>query len=289
MRMVVHGPRTASSQRRRVLRAIAPVGVALALGAATGLAVGVGAAFLVDPPNSPPNVGRSFMLDGRAWSIVETSRFAVRRAIWSEITDESMNPPQARPLARRIGAALGLSRPPRPEPEKPEVLLQKFRDEYEPLLLARPRSAVRREPAFWGQFATGHAPARGEHGSDVGIGWPWVCAWYQVVGRVRGLTSTGAEVRGGHVLRGTPSPVGDSPGRVLPLRPAWQGLIGNTLVFALAWQALLLAVPAARSALRRRRGLCPACAYDLRGTPAGSPCPECGAPRHGQPANHAER
>lgn len=69
----------------------------------------------------------------------------------------------------------------------------------------------------------------------------------------------------------------------LPLLPVWPGFAINTMVYALAlW--LLLAAPAAvrswRAASRIRRGLCPKCGYDLRGTPVDAiTCPECGAPR----------
>lgn len=65
--------------------------------------------------------------------------------------------------------------------------------------------------------------------------------------------------------------------RVFPFLPLWPGLIANTLIFAAAWGGLFSLLRAARRALRRRRNLCPACAYDLRQTPPGSPCPECGA------------
>ena len=43
--------------------------------------------------------------------------------------------------------------------------------------------------------------------------------------------------------------------------------------------ALALRAAAARRAFRRRRNQCPTCAYDLRGLPTQSPCPECGTPR----------
>jgi hypothetical protein len=74
--------------------------------------------------------------------------------------------------------------------------------------------------------------------------------------------------------RPLPFPVG------FPLRPLWIGLAINTVTFALIWAVLLFGVPWAHRTLRgigrSRRGLCPACAYDLRATPTGNPCPECG-------------
>ncbi|MFI4896321.1 MAG: hypothetical protein ACIARR_00675 [Phycisphaerales bacterium JB059] len=59
----------------------------------------------------------------------------------------------------------------------------------------------------------------------------------------------------------------------IPVRPVWPGFLINTLVYAGAcW--LLLAAPGGAVRWRRaRRGLCPACGYDLNGLPA---CPECG-------------
>lgn len=63
--------------------------------------------------------------------------------------------------------------------------------------------------------------------------------------------------------------------RALPIMPVWVGLIGNTLFFAGAWWVVLLAPRSLRARLRRRRGRCPACAYDLCRDLAGG-CPECG-------------
>ncbi len=70
--------------------------------------------------------------------------------------------------------------------------------------------------------------------------------------------------------------------RVMPMKPWWPGMIGNTLFFGvLAWVAMLTAMlgwrglRAARAWLRRRRGRCPHCAYVLiEGLIHG--CPECG-------------
>ncbi len=74
---------------------------------------------------------------------------------------------------------------------------------------------------------------------------------------------------------------GESFDRLFPLRPIWPGFAINTVFYAfILW--LLFALGGTPFALRRRRrikrGLCPKCGYDLRGTPAHStPCPECGA------------
>ncbi len=61
----------------------------------------------------------------------------------------------------------------------------------------------------------------------------------------------------------------------LPLRPIWPGFAVNSLFYA---AILWLAIPgpfALRRLIRRRRGLCPACAYDLRHGEHEA-CPECG-------------
>ena len=82
-------------------------------------------------------------------------------------------------------------------------------------------------------------------------------------------------------MRGTYNSSGE--GRLLPLRPIWPGFAINTVFYAfILW--LLFALGGTPFALRRRRrikrGLCPKCAYDLRGSATDSTtCPECGATR----------
>jgi hypothetical protein len=104
-------------------------------------------------------------------------------------------------------------------------------------------------------------------------GWPMYAG---IGGR---LLKTGSmdEVRGAFSLgsfRGAPWLPRD-----LPYRPIWPGFAINTLFYA----AILWLLFAAPFALRRRRrikrGLCPACGYDLRGRASDSHanlCPECG-------------
>ena len=68
---------------------------------------------------------------------------------------------------------------------------------------------------------------------------------------------------------------------LLPLDPVWPGFAYNTLAYGgAAWA--LLATPTlvgfifGRKRRRRRRGLCVACGYDMRGLES---CPECGGSR----------
>lgn len=72
--------------------------------------------------------------------------------------------------------------------------------------------------------------------------------------------------------------LGVKPMRLLPLRPAW-GRFALGLVF---WAAVLwLLIPGplyARRLVRRRRGRCPGCGYDVRGDFTQG-CPECGVGR----------
>ncbi len=73
-----------------------------------------------------------------------------------------------------------------------------------------------------------------------------------------------------------------SSGRImLPFRPLWRGLVGDVVVFGTAWKALFVFAGMTRGLVRRRRGRCPKCGYDLGGTDRGLPCPECGTTQRG--------
>ena len=64
----------------------------------------------------------------------------------------------------------------------------------------------------------------------------------------------------------------------VPLRPIWPGFGINTVFYAAILWSLTLGPFTARRIIRRKRGLCINCGYDLRGTSGdGGVCPECGA------------
>jgi len=63
--------------------------------------------------------------------------------------------------------------------------------------------------------------------------------------------------------------------RFIPLRPIWTGQIVNTVFYAVVLLLMILGLRRLRRHIRCRRGLCPTCAYDLRGG-SHSACPECG-------------
>ncbi len=65
--------------------------------------------------------------------------------------------------------------------------------------------------------------------------------------------------------------------RAIPTRPIWPGFAINTVFYAVVLWLLFAAPFVVRRWRRIRRGLCPKCAYDLRGSVVGSQaCPECG-------------
>ncbi|MCH7719538.1 MAG: hypothetical protein IH988_00925 [Planctomycetes bacterium] len=63
--------------------------------------------------------------------------------------------------------------------------------------------------------------------------------------------------------------------RALPLRPIWPGFPINTVFYATILWLFILGRFALRRHLRRKRGLCVPCGYDLRGDFSAG-CPECG-------------
>lgn len=107
-------------------------------------------------------------------------------------------------------------------------------------------------------------------------GWPMASLWHRYTfdpARPMVYTQTGAITL--PWLHARDPMMGTLP-LIVGYLPVWQGLLVNTLVYAAAWWALLAASAAIRRWARIRRGACHACAYDLRATPPGSPCPECG-------------
>ena len=64
---------------------------------------------------------------------------------------------------------------------------------------------------------------------------------------------------------------------VIPIGVLPVGAFVNSLFFASCVFATSCAFRSARRAMRKRRGFCASCGYDMRGGPSG--CPECGATR----------
>ncbi len=62
---------------------------------------------------------------------------------------------------------------------------------------------------------------------------------------------------------------------IFPLRPFLPGFVFNSLFYGAALWVLIPGLFALRRQIRRRRGLCPACGYDLRHGEHEA-CPECG-------------
>lgn len=108
----------------------------------------------------------------------------------------------------------------------------------------------------------------------LGAGWPAICLRTDARFDIMNFSPTAKRWNEGYEIeRG--STFQPFTSMVLPLSPIWAGLLINTGVFSAAWFSLFLAVSLGRTYMRRRRGRCVRCGYDLRGS-AGPRCPECG-------------
>lgn len=112
------------------------------------------------------------------------------------------------------------------------------------------------------------------------FGWAWRCLWTEAIwdeAQKIAICDGGLDV----LLRPyTVTPLSTHP-RLLPIRPLWLGLIGNTFLYALilwltVWLALCQIPHTLCRAARRRTHRCLACGYNL--FHAGATCPECGQP-----------
>jgi hypothetical protein len=229
------------------------------LGAATTLAVAWSLALWTKVPQYPRTTIGSVLWWGRAWDAAELHRPGVIDVWWGD--QEPENPGMS---ARQI--------------------VEKQNEDCRRLAAKRPGTVVRTAPPWWGTFSRAEAPTGPAvvMGSDTAYGWPWPCLWYQVLGRydIPTRTASATSIHGAWLLSAPNSiEVVAHDYRALPLCPILRGLFGDTALFGAGWFALLIAPSVVRRAIRRRRGACVGCGYDLRGTPAGAACPECGVAR----------
>ena len=105
-------------------------------------------------------------------------------------------------------------------------------------------------------------------------GWPWPVVWC----RTANYSPPGADLANGSwvIAHDLLTPGRLAVPRPIPLWPRPVHLAAASLMWGVLVFAAIFATGIWQRAHRRRHGLCISCGYDLRGTPAGSPCPECG-------------
>jgi hypothetical protein len=104
-------------------------------------------------------------------------------------------------------------------------------------------------------------------------GWPLLALWYGEF--------ESDQLDGGWLLSREVQPGYIYYNRALAFRPIWPGFAINTVFYALVLWLLVAAPFALRRRSRIKRGLCPKCAYDLRGAALQNrACPECGCAGH---------
>ena len=111
-------------------------------------------------------------------------------------------------------------------------------------------------------------------GGEHATGWPVLALWYSITTYSDGKANV--QIPGGlSLMPKTWTPrSGHHLVRALPYRPIWPGLAINSVFWGAAAFAVVHGPRTVRAALRRRRGLCPACAYPVGASPV---CTECGA------------
>ncbi len=116
--------------------------------------------------------------------------------------------------------------------------------------------------------------------TDIAAGWPYLACVGEATVRLapNSLTKT-LSVQVSGIKLSTFGPGAEY--RLLPLKPLWPGFWLNTILYAVVTAALWLSIAEGscrlHRILRRKRGLCIKCGYDLRGHSGGEVCPECGA------------
>lgn len=132
-------------------------------------------------------------------------------------------------------------------------------------------------PPEWSEIANASLNATGATTKwEEAFGWPRPA----LMSRIDLTPGGGINIVSGITLKRRAARIGQPV--YLPTRPIWSGLTMNAMVFAPAWWliivVLLLLFQIIRKIpkwLRKRRGRCPQCGYDLRGK-LDDGCSECG-------------
>jgi hypothetical protein len=116
-------------------------------------------------------------------------------------------------------------------------------------------------------------------------GWPLPClrasGWYVGAGVLPPANASRLTLDGDKIAL-SPDPVSPRQRIYLPLRPMPVPFIVNILCLVALPLSLLFGLNWWRQRRRRRRGLCPQCAYPMRES-ASVTCPECGATTNARP------
>ncbi len=117
----------------------------------------------------------------------------------------------------------------------------------------------------------------------LGVGWPLPALWCApATADPMGSDEIDHPAVGGIALESRPPPYWRTfRVRTLPLRPIWVGFAINSVFYASVLWMLMLCPHTLRRVIRRKRGWCVECGYDLRGASGGNSggggaCPECG-------------
>jgi hypothetical protein len=121
-----------------------------------------------------------------------------------------------------------------------------------------------------------YPPFRQEAVGTVARGWPCLALRHAFF-ESHGVTISPWEVRDGILVSPEPDPM---LLWALPLRPIWFGIVIDTLFYAAIWGGVWFGFVAGKRAIRRKRGRCPMCGYDLRRA-LEKGCSECGWQREG--------
>jgi hypothetical protein len=108
------------------------------------------------------------------------------------------------------------------------------------------------------------------------MGWPWHSMTYEVFASTPAASVHDWDVAAIEVPRRIHRR--KYARRFLPYRLLWPGFALNTAFYGAIVSALWSAPALIRRRVRKHRGHCPTCNYDLRGSTGGTdPCPECGS------------
>ncbi|MEE8154249.1 MAG: hypothetical protein V3T53_04740 [Phycisphaerales bacterium] len=223
--------------------------VFLLLGAIVNVAVAWGCAILIDlrvytqsPSFSGYSVGRTD--SGHSWTVLGNERRG------GAIIGSYVEAPGQRSMAHETRLRLAEGAPSLRVPSWSRAAIPKF----DPAVTSRQAQVVE------------------------GFGWPWLSLWVSFH-EIRPSETTGTTAVAVERWTGLAVSSGAKlldPPRALPLGPIWSGFAINTVFYAATLWLLALGTSAVRRVIRRKRGHCINCGYDLRGASGGGGvCPEC--------------